>query len=147
MTKSTHYGLLHDLQIEYNRKAAVIYFTGITELDDPFEAVLTKRAMLLFWSRLTQALYPNDAPTMIAMSKTAPLPSDETRQLTIRIDLRRLEDGNYEIIGGVTQGEWVIRVSESDARRLWADLDILLYPYGWEGREGRPGGDEGAGVR
>src|SRR5690606_8405869 len=89
------------------------------------------------WTRLTQALYPHEAPTMTSSASTTPLHAPDDILLTTALDFVRISGGGgYEVIGIVQNGEWRFRLTEKTAHRLWAAMDVTLYPVGWEGREG-----------
>jgi hypothetical protein len=102
--------------------------------------MLTFHAVYVLWYRLRQALYPDDAPTMTSSAGTAPLDMPEDLVVTIGVDLMRLdsEPDHYDIIGTATQGRWSARISQAESQRLWAVLDVALFPVGWNGREIKP---------
>lgn len=137
------FGITNDLHIEVDREAVVVILTGVPQDsgERSLNVALTFRATYLLWYRLTQALYPNDAPTMTAAAGTAPLYCPEGYLMTGHVDLMRLEAGGYEMIGISPETEWHIRISDAEARRLWAALDVALYPMGWQGRESEAGDD------
>ena len=76
---------------------------------------------------------------MTSSASTAPLPTSDDILVTGDIDFVRVSGGGgYEVIGIVPNGEWRFRLTEKTAHRLWAAMDVMLFPVGWEGREGDP---------
>jgi hypothetical protein len=61
------------------------------------------------------------------------LPDDP--RITLNIQLQRQANDFLELLGETPQFEWLAHFTESDAKRLWAKLDVLLFPVGWQGRE------------
>jgi len=134
-----HHGYVNDITIDYDRETSLVRLYGVPQesLIPPFEALLTRRAAHLLWVRLTQALYPHEAPTMTSSASTTPLHAPEDVLLTNDIDFVKISGGEgYEVIGIVTNGEWRFRLTDKSAHRLWAAMDVTLFPVGWEGREG-----------
>jgi hypothetical protein len=44
-------------------------------------------------------------------------------------------DDQYTLVGWIQRNTWRVQLTELEARRLWAALDLALYPVGWEGRQ------------
>jgi hypothetical protein len=131
-----HYGQISDMECTLDRASRLANLIGLPDFDE----MLTFHAVYVLWYRLTQALYPDDAPTMTSSAGTAPLDMPEDLVVTIGVDLMRLdsEPDHYDIIGTTTQGRWRARISQAESQRLWAVLDVALFPVGWNGREIKP---------
>lgn len=138
MKTRREYGLTGDIHFQFDGVHGLVTFQGIVQdgSEKRLSAVLSKRAAYQLWYRLTQALYPDEAPTMTATSATAPLRGVNGELLTSHVDVEWLPNGFVEIIGTIMTAEWSIRLSGTEAKRVWANLDMLLFPSGWEGREG-----------
>lgn len=136
-----HYGLISELDVQREDRATVIELTGLTQTTGQrFYKLLSKRATYLLWYQLTQMLYPDDAPTMTSSAGTAPLKMPDGQVITAYVRMTRVESWKYELVGGSQADDWAIEISEGDAHRLWGTLDVLLFPVGWQGREGGAAG-------
>jgi hypothetical protein len=68
------------------------------------------------------------------MAQTAPLRSSEAPSVTTVLEIiHNPENHAYDILGWVGQEIWWFRVDDQNARNLWAALDVVLYPAGWQG--------------
>lgn len=137
MKTRREYGLTGEIHFQFDREHGLVTLHGVVQdgSGKRISAVLTKRAAHQLWYRLTQALYPDEAPTMTANAGTAPLRGVNGELLTSHIDLEWFPNGFVELIGTIMTAQWSIRLSGTEAKRVWANLDVLLFPFGWEGRE------------
>ncbi len=137
MKHRREYGLTADITLQTDPQHGFLTIHGVVQdgTNKRISAVLTKGAAHQLWYRLTQALYPDEAPTMTANASTAPLRGSNGELLTSTVDLEWLPNGMVEIIGTIMSAEWSISLRSTEAKRVWANLDMLLFPFGWEGRE------------
>jgi hypothetical protein len=63
---------------------------------------------------------------------TTPLRSEVLPTITNHCTVEHLESGYFEITGWAGEKNWSVQVAYEDARRLWAALDKLLFPNGWQ---------------
>jgi len=96
---------------------------------------MTQRAAQLLWFRLTRLLYPEKADIVTGLAATAPLRSPVSITITTHMDAVKSAEARYTLVGWVQRDTWRVDLTELDARRLWAALDLVLFPVGWEGRE------------
>lgn len=102
----------------------------------PFEQVLTARAAMYLWYFLTRALFPEKGQSLTAIGSTANLDLPDDDHITIHIGVVDQSNYLYQIMGTMVGGEaWEVWVQASLARELWAALDLMLFPMGWQGRE------------
>jgi len=130
-------GQISDLECTLDRPSRLATLRGLPG----FQQILTVHAVYVLWYRLTQALYPDDAPTMTSSAGTAPLDMPEDLVVTMGIDLLRPESDpdHFDIIGTTNQeSRWRARITGTESQRLWAVLDVALFPFGWDGRESKP---------
>ncbi|NJL95653.1 MAG: hypothetical protein HC915_18940 [Anaerolineae bacterium] len=98
------------------------------------ERLLTWRAARILWQFLTRAFFPEGAHPLATLTDADPL--DTSDDLTVYIGLLDQPDGSFILVGTLADNAtWQIPLSRAAARGLWARLDILLYPPGWQGRE------------
>lgn len=128
------YGLSSDLFVTRKAGTDTMVLSGSSPDASRWARTLTRRAAHLLWYRLTWTLFPEKSPKVTGMAVTAPLQSFDQAALTIHIDVRRNETTHAFYVDGMTRSDrWQFWISEAEARRLWAALDLLLYPAGWEG--------------
>ncbi|MBI5960244.1 MAG: hypothetical protein HY866_16005, partial [Chloroflexi bacterium] len=68
----------------------------------------------------------------------APLRSPDAGSITTHMEVVRGNNALYTLVGWVLRDTWRVDLTETDARRLWAALDMVLFPVGWEGRQSKP---------
>lgn len=139
--KNRNYGLITDFKLNPDYERSLIAWKSSVVMEEGEKSIstfLTQRAAHILWYRLTQCLYPDQAPKMTALAGTAPLSLPDDPRVTINLHIHSLETGFFEILGRTPQFEWGAHCTESDAKRLWAKLDLLLFPVGWQGREALP---------
>ncbi len=128
------YGLSTDLFVTRSSGADTIVLSGTAEDTNRWVRPLTRRAAHLLWYRLTWSLFPEKSPKVTGMAVTAALQSPDQPTITIHVDVQRQEETHTFSVDGMTRAErWQFTISDADARKLWAALDLLLYPAGWEG--------------
>ncbi len=103
---------------------------------DKWTRVLSRRAGQILWYRLTLLLFPERASEVTARVSTAPLrPTGSLPSLTTHVEVAPGQDDTYHIKGTAGDDKWAVVVNGMEIRRMWAALDVALYPAGWEGGE------------
>ncbi len=112
---------------------------GMGEDQQRWQHLLNRRAAQVLWAKLTMLLYPDKASLVTSRAATAPLNSNVLSQqaLTIHVEVIKGQE-SYTLIGRAHHSRWVAQLSEGEVRQLWAKLDTVLYPVGWEGRTNAP---------
>ncbi len=112
---------------------------GMGENRRHWQHVLSRRAAQVLWAKLTMLLYPDKASLVLSRAATAPLNSNVfgRHALTTHVEVIQTEKG-YTLIGRAHHARWTAQIAEGETRQLWAALDTLLYPVGWEGRTNVP---------
>ncbi len=127
------YGLTSDLLANRRNNGDTIVVSGVGTECERWAQVLTQRAAQELWVELTRLLFPEKSPQVLGLVQTVPL-SPPAPAVTTRFEVLRNPDTHlYEILGWVDNEAWWFRVDEQNAHRLWAALDLALYPAGWSG--------------
>ena len=135
----SNYGLMEGLRVSGQYEDHVIL--GQNDAGDSgakFEQVLTWQAAHFLWIILTRALFPLQGKdiTLESAERVVPFTQIDGSRVTSHVGVFELVDGYYEIFGATSDGHaWEVRVGFAEGKRLWAGLDIVLYPMGWAGRE------------
>lgn len=132
------YGLVGEVGVSYKRHDGFVTLWAVIldGSDKRINAFLSKRAAYTLWYRLTQELYPDDSPTAAVLKGgTGILNTPDGQSLTSQLEVTRLANGFFEVVGFMMSAQWAFRISQTEARRVWGALDVLLFPYDWEGRE------------
>jgi hypothetical protein len=129
------YGLSTDLFVSRKESDESVVLGGVGEGEQRWVQVMTQRAAQLLWFRLTRLLYPEKADIVTGLAATAPLRSSVSTTITTHMDAVKSAEARYTLVGWVQRDTWRVDLIELDARRLWAALDLVLFPVGWEGRE------------
>jgi hypothetical protein len=129
------HGLSTDLFVNRKDNEDSVVLGGVGEGEKRWVQVMTTRAAQLLWFRLTRLLYPEKADVVTGLAATAPLRSPISPTITTHMDAVKSADSLYTLVGWVQRDTWRVELIELDARRLWAALDLVLFPVGWEGRE------------
>jgi hypothetical protein len=129
------YGLSTDLFVSRKESDESVVLGGVGEGEQRWVQVMTQRAAQLLWFRLTRLLYPEKADIVTGLAATAPLRSSVSTTITTHMDAVKSAEAHYTLVGWVQRDTWRVDLIELDARRLWAALDLVLFPVGWEGRE------------
>ncbi|GIK64152.1 MAG: hypothetical protein BroJett018_19460 [Chloroflexota bacterium] len=110
--------------------------TTPNEDSNKWTRVLSHRAGQILWYRLTLLLFPERASEVTARVSTAPLrPTGSLPTVTTHVEVAAGKDDTYHIKGTAGDDRWIVTVSGMEIRRMWAALDVALYPAGWEGGE------------
>lgn len=112
---------------------------GAESGEERWTRVITRRAAHALWYHLTTILYPGRERHITTRAATAPIRSEESPSVTTFVEVFRGEDDFIEMLGTGGKSEWLARFSEREARALWAVLDKMLFPLGWEGSQYRMG--------
>jgi hypothetical protein len=129
----TIYGLTSDIFVVYETDDNTIIVGGLGVGSSRWTQRLTAQAAHQLWSILTRLLFPEKSRHVLGMAKTAPLCAP-VPELTTRFEIMRNPDLHvYDILGWIGDEAWWCRVDYHTARRLWAALDVALYPAGWAG--------------
>ena len=129
-----------DLSVEKNGEGVhELRLGGVGPDQKRWQHLLNRRAAQVLWAKLTMLLYPDKASLVTSRAATAPLNSSVLGQqgLTTHVEVIKTEEG-YTLIGRARHARWTAQVAEDDVRKLWAKLDMVLYPVGWEGRSSAP---------
>ncbi|NDJ78366.1 MAG: hypothetical protein GYB65_19120 [Chloroflexi bacterium] len=137
-SSSHQYGLSTDLFVSHKESDQTLVLGGVGQGSKRWVHVMTRRAAQVMWFKLTTLLYPEKAGLVTALAATAPLRAPPSNSVTTHMEVVKGEDGNYRLVGWVQRDTWMVALTETDARRLWASLDLALYPVGWEGRQSKP---------
>jgi len=134
------YGLSTNLSVNDIENEQAMVLGGVSQNQQTWSHVLTRRAAQVLWFKLTQLLYPDKASMVTGLAVTASLRAPRiTEPLTTHVDVVKNSPSQYTLVGWVQRNSsWMVLLDEIDARRLWAALDVALYPVGWEGRETKP---------
>lgn len=128
------YGLSKELSVSGKESDHTFVLAGVGKDGVAWKHVMTRRAAQVLWCRLTELLYPDKAEMVTSMVATAPLTPTGLGSLTTHVEVVK-SDTNYTLVGRVERSRWIVQVEELELRRLWATLDVALYPVGWEGRK------------
>ncbi len=129
------YGLTNEILADRRGNGDAIIVSGVSSDCVQWAQVLTPRAAQQLWGQLTRLLFPEKSPQVFGLVKTAPLSSPVPSATTRFEVLWNAETRLYDILGWVDSETWWFRVNEQNAHRLWAALDLALYPAGWAGPE------------
>lgn len=132
------YGISRGVYVTPQSKGDSVVVGGEGRHYGRWSRALTRRAAHLLWFNLTRMLFPEKAPQVTGIAVTAPLRGFDEPLLTTHVEVTRTADGFIEIIGWMGRDTWWARLPEAEGRNLWAKLDLLLYPVGWEGRDRKP---------
>lgn len=128
------YGLSEELSVSGKEGDHTFVLSGVGQDGQSWKHVLTRRAAQVLWCRLTELLYPDKAEMVTSLVATAPLTPTGLGSLTTHIEVIK-SDSDYTMVGRVERSRWIVQLAELELRRLWAALDLALYPVGWEGRK------------
>lgn len=127
------YGLACNLFVAPKTNTHSLVIGGMAEDTSRWTRVVSKRAALLLWYFLTQHLFPEKAMRVTALVQTMPARTVELPTITHHLQVERLTNGMFEIVGRVSDQLWTLRLTASEAQRLWDALDVALNPKGWQG--------------
>lgn len=126
------YGLACNLFVAPKTNTQSLVIGGIAEDTSRWTRVVSQRAAVLLWYALTQHLFPDKASRVTAFVQTMPARTVELPTITHHIQTERLANGMFDIAGRVADQLWTVRLTTSEARRLWDALDVALNPKGWQ---------------
>jgi len=130
------YGLTHDCFASSKASGETVVMGGIGAHSDRWARVLSRRAAHQLWFQLTRLLFPDKSLQVTAMAKTAPLSASNKPQVTTTLEVLPSPHGDsLDVIGWIGEDTWWCRLDGQTARKLWAALDVVLYPAGWQGPE------------
>jgi hypothetical protein len=129
----TVYGLTSDIFIDARTDDNTIIVGGVSMGASRWTQRLTTQTAHQLWSNLMRLLFPEKSRHVLGLAKTAPLCAP-VPNLTTRFEIIRDPVQNvYDILGWIGDDAWWCRIDYQTARRLWAGLDMALYPAGWAG--------------
>jgi len=136
-SEPTYFGLLRDLDVFTERDERLVTLQGVSDEGGGVGVAFTLSyyAAHECWFQLTQILYPNEAPSMTDMPTQVPSRSADGRPVTKRITATAADNGFLNVIGTTASGQWQIHLTDTNSKRLWAKLDVVLFPVGWQGRQ------------
>lgn len=129
------YGLSTDLFVSRKDSDHTLVVGGVGQESERWVHVMTQRAAQILWFKLTNLLYPDKSEMVTGLATTAPLRAPSSASITTHVEVVKSSDTQYTLVGWVERNTWRVILSEIEARRLWASLDLALFPVGWEGRE------------
>ena len=129
------YGLSTELFVSRKESDHTLILGGIGQESERWVHVMTQRAAQVLWFKLTTLLYPNKSDVMTGLASTAPLRAPSGEALTTHMEVVKDKNDHYTIVGWIQRNAWMVQLTELEARRLWAALDLALFPVGWEGRQ------------
>lgn len=131
--RQLRYGVSRDLSVKPQDEGLLV-MSGLGQDGQRWSHVMTRHAAQVLWFKLTTQLYPEKAEVVTSIVSTAPLMAlSVSATLTTFVEVVPAE-GGYTLVGRFQRSRWLAEITEDEARRLWATLDQLLYPVGWEGR-------------
>jgi hypothetical protein len=126
------YGLACNLFVAPKTNTHSLVIGGMAEDTSRWTRVVSRRAAVLLWYALTQHLFPEKAVRVTALVQTMPARAVELPTITHHLQAERLTNGMFEIAGRVSGQLWTMRLTVSEAQRLWDALDVALNPKGWQ---------------
>lgn len=131
------YGLSTNLSVSPKAgDGQTLMLGGIGQDQRQWTHAITRRAAQVLWCKLTELLYPDKAQVVTGMAATAPLSALGLGQMTTHIEVVKTGT-QYTLVGRIDRTRWLVQLTELEVRHLWATLDRVLYPVGWEGRESK----------
>jgi len=128
------YGLTQECFATSKSDGETIVMGGVGPEAHRWARVLTRRAAQNLWFQLTRILFPEKSAQVTSMAQTAALRPSDQPTLTTHLEVIHAAEGHaFDILGWVGEDTWWFRVDDHNARRLWAALDVALYPAGWQG--------------
>jgi hypothetical protein len=129
------YGLSTDLFVSRKESDQTLVLGGVGQEEQRWVHVMTQRAAQVLWFKLTTLLYPDKSDMVTGLAATAPLRPPGGPSVTTHVEVVKTTDAQYTLVGWVERNTWRVTLTELEARRLWASLDLALFPVGWEGRQ------------
>jgi hypothetical protein len=130
-----HYGFSTDLFVSRKDGDHTLVLGGIGQEEERWVHVMTQRAAQVLWFKLTALLYPDKSEIVTGLATTAPLRAPTSMTVTTHVEVVRSSEAEYTLVGWVQRMTWMVKLTETETRQLWASLDLALYPVGWEGRQ------------
>ncbi len=130
------YGRSIDVSVARKTDTDALVLSGVSSntAADQWARLVTRRAAHLLWYRLTWALFPGKSAKVTGLAATAPLITAMPPTVTTHIEIVRIETEQAFNVAGLSGSDhWQFQIDDKTARQLWATLDIVLYPAGWEG--------------
>lgn len=131
------YGQSTDLFVSRKESDQTLVLGGVGQEEQRWVHVITQRAAQVLWFKLTNLLFPEKSDVVTGLAATAPLRAPDNNSITTHVEVVENEEAQYTLVGWVQRNTWMVQLSELETRRLWAALDLALYPVGWEGRESK----------
>lgn len=129
MGSSRIYGNSSELYFIQKPMSDAFLLGGIAEDSSRWTRVLSQRAAQLLWLHLMRVFDIEHLGRGITGFGTAPLRSTALPTITNHFNIHRLSATEFEIIGWVGDCNWIIYVSESEARRLFSAMHKLFVTY------------------
>ncbi|MBN2303358.1 MAG: hypothetical protein JXQ72_02700, partial [Anaerolineae bacterium] len=131
------YGQSTDLFVSRKESDQTLVLGGVGQEEQRWVHIITQRAAQVLWFKLTNLLFPEKSDVVTGLAATAPLRAPDNNSITTHVEVVENEEAQYTLVGWVQRNTWMVQLSELETRRLWAALDLALYPVGWEGRESK----------
>lgn len=131
------YGQSTELFVSRKESDHTLVLGGMGQ-SEPWVTIITRRAAQVLWFKLTLLLYPEKATMVTGLATTAPLRFFVGESVTTHVEVVHSGHDQYTLAGWYEREAWRVLLTELECRRLWAALDLALYPVGWEGRVTKP---------
>jgi len=129
------YGQSTDLFVSRKESDQTLVLGGVGQGDERWVHAMTQRAAQVLWFKLTNLLFPDKSDVVTGLASTAPLRAPDSNSVTTHVEVVKSGEGEFTLVGWVQRNTWMVQLTELETRRLWAALDLALYPVGWEGRQ------------
>ena len=129
------YGFSSQLYVINKPNTDSLVLGGVAEDLSRWTRVLSTRAAHMLWFHLARLLLPEKIDQVTAIFDTTPLRSAVLPTITNHFSVEQSEEGYFEATGWAGERSWVVHLTDGEGRRLWASLDKLLFPHGWQGTQ------------
>lgn len=126
------YGLTANMFVTRKAAGETYVLGGLAQNATMWTRVLSQNAAYRLWFRLMQVLFPEHADQITAQLDTTPLRDSLLPTITTTINLERLDNGRYEIVGWSGGLTWTAQLEAREAHRLWSSLDEVFKFVSWQ---------------
>lgn len=111
---------------KHSAAGAVLAIGGTTRSADRWIRLLSRRAAIVLWLRLTEILYPDHFKSMNAQLGTLPIRDSALPTVTNQVILEMPQAGVFELTGSAGGHAWTAQFDDVEAQRLWSALNSAL---------------------
>jgi hypothetical protein len=126
------YGLTANMFVTRKAAGETYVLGGMAQNATLWTRVLSQNAAYRLWFRLTQGLFPEHADQITAHLDTTPLRDSLLPTITTSVELERLDNGRYELVGLSGGLTWTAQFDVREAHRLWESLDAVFKLVSWQ---------------